>query len=155
MTFCGCGQRHFVSHTKQNQLRCQAVLTCQHTRPALYFVAGHSRPDAFFWNNKTKLEHRGGAGVQGIGSGNGHRSRRQQPSEFSRRPKALECQFGQPRRGLDSQALAALGAASTNHRAAATSFHADQEAMGSFAANHGRLICAFHLNQLLWVNRQV
>lgn len=56
-------------------------------------------------------------------------------------------------KSLDSQALAALGTTSTNDGTAATGFHADQEAMGSFAANHGRLICAFHLKQLLWVNR--
>jgi hypothetical protein len=58
-------------------------------------------------------------------------------------------------KSLDSQAFAALGATSTNYGTAATGFHANQEAMGSFAANHGGLVCAFHLKQLLSVNLRV
>jgi hypothetical protein len=37
-----------------------------------------------------------------------------------------------------------LGAAGTNHGAAATGGHTDEKAMGALAANHRRLIGAFH-----------
>lgn len=48
------------------------------------------------------------------------------------------------RLGLDSEALAALGAACVDHGAAAASLHADQEAVGTGAADFGSLIRAFH-----------
>jgi hypothetical protein len=51
--------------------------------------------------------------------------------------------------GLDSQALAALGTARVDHSAAATGLHADQKAMGTGAADFGRLVCAFHFESLL------
>jgi hypothetical protein len=46
--------------------------------------------------------------------------------------------------GLYSQALAAFGAASSNHCAAATRFHAREEAVRTGAFDFGRLVCAFH-----------
>jgi hypothetical protein len=49
---------------------------------------------------------------------------------------------------LDSQAFAAFGATCVDYRAAATSFHADQEAMGAGAADFGGLVSAFHLDFL-------
>ncbi len=50
---------------------------------------------------------------------------------------------------LDSQALAALGTARVDDSAAATGLHADQETVGTGAADFGRLVCAFHLESLL------
>jgi hypothetical protein len=50
---------------------------------------------------------------------------------------------------LDSQALAAFGTARIDHSATATGLHADQKAVGTGAANFGRLVCAFHLESLL------
>ena len=50
---------------------------------------------------------------------------------------------GRPSR-LDSQALAALGAASIDHRTTTAGLHANQEAVGAGAANLGRLVSAFH-----------
>jgi hypothetical protein len=47
---------------------------------------------------------------------------------------------------LDSQALAALGTARVDDSAAAAGLHANQEAVGTGAADFGRLVCAFHLN---------
>jgi hypothetical protein len=50
-----------------------------------------------------------------------------------------------PSRGeLNSQTLAALGAAGVDHSATATGFHADQKAVSAGATNFGRLVCAFH-----------
>jgi hypothetical protein len=45
---------------------------------------------------------------------------------------------------LDSQALAALGAACIDHSAAATCFHANQKAVGTGATCLGWLVGAFH-----------
>lgn len=45
---------------------------------------------------------------------------------------------------LDSQTLAAFGAASIDHGTAAASFHANQEAVSAGAADLGRLVSAFH-----------
>ena len=45
---------------------------------------------------------------------------------------------------LDSQALAALGAACIDHSAAATCFHANQKTVGTGAACLGWLVGAFH-----------
>ena len=53
-----------------------------------------------------------------------------------------------PARGLDSQALAALGAARVDHGATATGLHADQEAVGTGAAGLGTLVSAFHAEPL-------
>lgn len=47
-------------------------------------------------------------------------------------------------KALDSQTLAAFGAACIDHSAAAASLHADQEAVGTCATDFGRLVCAFH-----------
>src|SRR6059058_4328789 len=47
--------------------------------------------------------------------------------------------------GSGGQALAALGAASVDHGAAASGLHADQEAVGACAAHFGRLVGAFHV----------
>ena len=47
---------------------------------------------------------------------------------------------------LDSQTLAALGAACVDHGAATASLHADQETMGTCATDFGRLVSAFHVN---------
>jgi len=44
----------------------------------------------------------------------------------------------------DGQALAALGAASVDHGATTTGFHAHTETMGTFAASNGRLVGTFH-----------
>jgi len=52
-------------------------------------------------------------------------------------------------KGLDSQALAALGTARVNHGAATTGLHADQETVGTGAADFGRLVSAFHFESLL------
>ena len=49
---------------------------------------------------------------------------------------------------LDSQALAAFGAASIDHGTAAASLHANQEAVGTGATDFGRLVSAFHLEFL-------
>jgi hypothetical protein len=48
--------------------------------------------------------------------------------------------------GLDSQTLAALGTAGIDHGAATAGLHANQKAVGTGAADFGRLVCAFHLN---------
>jgi len=45
---------------------------------------------------------------------------------------------------LDGQALAAFGAACSDHCAAATRFHARQKAVRACALDFGRLVCAFH-----------
>ncbi len=47
--------------------------------------------------------------------------------------------------GLDSQALAAFGTARIDHSATTAGLHADQKAVGTGAADFGRLVCAFHL----------
>jgi hypothetical protein len=49
---------------------------------------------------------------------------------------------------LDSQTLAAFGAARIDNGAATTGFHADQKAMGTGATDFGRLVSAFHLGSL-------
>jgi len=51
-------------------------------------------------------------------------------------------------RELDSQALAALGAACIDHGAAATGLHANQKTMGACTADFGGLVSAFHVNFL-------
>ena len=48
---------------------------------------------------------------------------------------------------LDSQALAAFGAACVDHSAATAGFHANQEAVGAGATNFGGLVSAFHLGK--------
>jgi hypothetical protein len=53
------------------------------------------------------------------------------------------------KKGLDSQALAALGTARIDHSAAAAGLHANEKAVGTGAANFGRLVCAFHFESLL------
>ena len=47
-------------------------------------------------------------------------------------------------KALDGQTLAALGAASVDHGAATTGFHANAETMGTFATGDGRLVGTFH-----------
>jgi hypothetical protein len=47
--------------------------------------------------------------------------------------------------GLDSQALAAFGAACVQHSAATGSCHTCAEAMGALAADDGRLVSTFHV----------
>ena len=49
---------------------------------------------------------------------------------------------------LDSQALAALGAACVDHGTATTGFHADQKTVGTGTADFGRLVSTFHLEFL-------
>ena len=49
-------------------------------------------------------------------------------------------------RELDSQALAALGAARIDHCAATASLHANQKTMGACTADFGGLVSAFHVN---------
>ena len=49
-------------------------------------------------------------------------------------------------RKLDSQTLAAFGAACIDHGAATTGFHANQKTMGTGAADFGGLVSAFHIN---------
>jgi hypothetical protein len=53
----------------------------------------------------------------------------------------------------DSQTLAALGAASVDHGAATTGFHANQKAMGTGASGLGGLVGALHGRSLLLLNR--
>ena len=50
---------------------------------------------------------------------------------------------------LDSQTLAALGAASVDDGAATAGLHANQEAVGTCAAGLGWLVCAFHDQKFL------
>ena len=45
---------------------------------------------------------------------------------------------------LDGQTLAAFGAASVDHGAAAAGAHAGQKAVGASAFDFGRLVSAFH-----------
>jgi hypothetical protein len=63
--------------------------------------------------------------------------------------QALHCLAKPARRNqlassLDSQTLAAFGAASIDDSAAAASLHAHEEAVGTGAANLGGLVSAFH-----------
>ena len=54
--------------------------------------------------------------------------------------------IGQVRQaGLDSQALAALGAAGVQNGTAATGFHAHAETVGTLATGNGRLVSTFHV----------
>lgn len=46
--------------------------------------------------------------------------------------------------GLDSQTLAALGAASVQNQTATTGSHACAEAVRALATNDGRLVSTFH-----------
>jgi hypothetical protein len=47
-------------------------------------------------------------------------------------------------KALDSQTLAAFGAACVDHSATATGFHANQKAVGTGATGLGGLVGAFH-----------
>jgi hypothetical protein len=49
---------------------------------------------------------------------------------------------------LDGQALAALGAASVDHGTATLGLHANQETVGTGAADFGRLVSTFHVGSL-------
>jgi hypothetical protein len=49
---------------------------------------------------------------------------------------------------LDCQALATLGTAGIDYRAATTGLHSDQETMGTCATDFGWLVSAFHLKFL-------
>jgi hypothetical protein len=49
---------------------------------------------------------------------------------------------------LDSQALAAFGAACVDYGTAAAGFHANQKTVGTGATDFGRLVSAFHLEFL-------
>jgi len=51
-------------------------------------------------------------------------------------------------RQLDSQTLAAFGAASVDHCAATAGFHADQKTVSAGAFDLGRLVSAFHFEIL-------
>ena len=51
-------------------------------------------------------------------------------------------------KALDSQTLAAFGAACIDHSAATTGFHANQKAVGTGATCFGRLVGAFHNSSL-------
>jgi hypothetical protein len=51
-------------------------------------------------------------------------------------------------RSLDSQTLAALGAACVDHGAATAGLHANQKTMGTGAADFGGLVSAFHVKFL-------
>jgi hypothetical protein len=51
-------------------------------------------------------------------------------------------------RQLDSQTLAAFGAASVDHSAATAGFHANQKTVGAGAFDLGRLVSAFHFEIL-------
>jgi hypothetical protein len=52
--------------------------------------------------------------------------------------------LGAKRQALNSQTLAAFGAASIDHSATTTGLHANQKAMRTGAAGFRRLISAFH-----------
>jgi hypothetical protein len=54
-----------------------------------------------------------------------------------------------PSQKLDSQALAAFGAARIDHSTATTGFHANQKTVGTGAADFGGLVSAFHLEFLI------
>jgi hypothetical protein len=54
------------------------------------------------------------------------------------------CDARRPGTGLDSQALATLGAACIDDSAATACFHANQKTVGTGAAGLGGLVCAFH-----------
>ena len=51
-------------------------------------------------------------------------------------------------KALDSQTLAAFGAACIDHGTTTAGLHANQEAVGTGAADFGRLVSAFHLEFL-------
>ncbi len=51
-----------------------------------------------------------------------------------------------PNRQLDGQTLAAFGAACVDHGATTTGLHANQETVGTGAADFGGLVSAFHSN---------
>ena len=56
---------------------------------------------------------------------------------------------------LDSQTMAALGAASGDNLATTLGSHTNKETMGTLAANHGRLVGAFHILSLeLWFDAE-
>jgi hypothetical protein len=55
---------------------------------------------------------------------------------------------GTQRLKLDSQTLAALGAACIDYSAATACLHANQEAVGTGATDFGRLVSAFHIESL-------
>lgn len=44
----------------------------------------------------------------------------------------------------NGEAMASLGATGANHRATTPGLHADEETVGTLAANDGRLVSAFH-----------
>jgi len=52
---------------------------------------------------------------------------------------------------LDGQTLTAFGAASVNHSATTTGFHADAKAVRAFAACYGWLVGTFHDE---WPNKE-
>ena len=52
-------------------------------------------------------------------------------------------------KALDSQTLAAFGAARIDHSTATTGFHANQKAMGTGAACLGGLVGAFHISSFV------
>ncbi|MEY4562042.1 MAG: hypothetical protein RLZZ618_1319, partial [Pseudomonadota bacterium] len=58
--------------------------------------------------------------------------------------RAHDAAHRQQGEGLDSQALAALGAACVDHGTATTGLHAHQETMGAGAAGLGSLVRTFH-----------
>src|SRR5690606_38399784 len=45
----------------------------------------------------------------------------------------------------DGETVTTLGTTGTDHRAATTGLHADQEAMGALATDDGGLVSAFHV----------
>jgi hypothetical protein len=55
---------------------------------------------------------------------------------------------------LDSQTLAAFGAACSNHGTTATRFHAGQETVRTCALDFGWLVCAFH-DESYWLKLQM
>ncbi len=58
-----------------------------------------------------------------------------------------------PDTGLDSQALAAFGAACVDDSATAAGFHANQKTVGTGTAGLGGLVCAFHFEIFLTLHR--
>ena len=66
----------------------------------------------------------------------------------NQRTRGQRARWFKHRLRLDSQTLAALGATGIDHCATATGFHANEEAVGTCAANFGGLVSAFHFEFL-------
>jgi hypothetical protein len=88
--------------------------------------------------------------MQGKVRGSGDRGPGQNCLKLGPRLQSLHgsARYARGQQKLDSQALAAFGAACVDHGTAATGLHANQKTMGTGATDFGRLVSAFHLEFL-------